>query len=37
MAQDVAAPPRPAAGRIALPDAPGLGLGPVVVPAVSFP
>lgn len=34
LAEDVAVPPRPVAGRIALPEAPGLGLSPVVVPAV---
>lgn len=38
LAEDVASPPRPVAGRIALPGVPGLGIpGPVVVPAVSFP
>lgn len=34
LAEDVAAPPRPVAGRIAIPETPGLGLSPVVVPAV---
>lgn len=35
LAEDVAVPPRPVAGRIAIPNAPGLGFaGAVVVPAV---
>jgi o-succinylbenzoate synthase len=34
LAEDVADPPRPLAGRIVLPDAPGLG---IVVPPVPFP